>query len=361
MAVRKQPTGKWLCECYPAGREGRRVRKQFATKGEALAFERFTMEEVANKPWLGEVQDRRRLSDLIETWYRAYGITLAGGPRRYKKMLAACTDMGNPFSTEITAKIFSNYRERRLSGEIIRYNKKRPLAPIKPSTANVELAYFVALLNELKRLGEWQGGNPLEQLRPYTTAESEMSYLRVDDINYLISICEQCTNKNVLHIVKICLATGARWSEAENLTHSQLSPYKVTFTKTKGKKNRTVPIQRELYDSLPTKTGRLFGPCYSTFCTLLNKSKIQLPKGQASHVLRHTFASHFMMSGGNILVLQKILGHADIAMTLRYAHFSPNHLEEALRFNPLNLARDFGGKVAAEDGSHHNSSLLTTA
>ncbi len=34
MAVRKLTTGKWICECYPAGRSGRRVRKQFATKGE---------------------------------------------------------------------------------------------------------------------------------------------------------------------------------------------------------------------------------------------------------------------------------------------------------------------------------------
>ncbi|HCL7252764.1 TPA: site-specific integrase, partial [Escherichia coli] len=46
MAVRKLTTGKWLCECYPAGRSGRRVRKQFATKGEALAFERYTMGEI---------------------------------------------------------------------------------------------------------------------------------------------------------------------------------------------------------------------------------------------------------------------------------------------------------------------------
>lgn len=38
MAVRKLDTGKWICECYPAGRSGRRVRKLFATKGEALAL-----------------------------------------------------------------------------------------------------------------------------------------------------------------------------------------------------------------------------------------------------------------------------------------------------------------------------------
>lgn len=51
MAVRKLDTGKWICECYPAGRSGRRVRKQFATKGEALAFERHTMEETEALAW----------------------------------------------------------------------------------------------------------------------------------------------------------------------------------------------------------------------------------------------------------------------------------------------------------------------
>lgn len=46
MTIRKQANGKWLCECYPNGRDGKRVRKQFATKGEAIAFENFTMDEV---------------------------------------------------------------------------------------------------------------------------------------------------------------------------------------------------------------------------------------------------------------------------------------------------------------------------
>lgn len=45
MAVRKIDNGKWICECYPSGRSGYRIRKQFATKGEALAFERHMMDE----------------------------------------------------------------------------------------------------------------------------------------------------------------------------------------------------------------------------------------------------------------------------------------------------------------------------
>lgn len=44
------------------------------------------------------------------------------------------------------------------------------------------------------------------------------------------------------------------------------------------------------------------------------------------HVLRHTFASHFMMAGGNVLTLQKLLGHSDVKTTMIYAHLSPDHL-----------------------------------
>jgi integrase len=56
-------------------------------------------------------------------------------------------------------------------------------------------------------------------------------------------------------IAKVCLATGARWSEAENLQGHQLSKYRITYTKTKGKKNRTVPISQDLYDELPKTEG----------------------------------------------------------------------------------------------------------
>ena len=47
------------------------------------------------------------------------------------------------------------------------------------------------------------------------------------------------------------------------------------------------------------------------------------------HDLRHTFASHFMMNGGNIYDLQKILGHTSLEMTQRYAHLAPEHLVHA--------------------------------
>jgi integrase len=46
--------------------------------------------------------------------------------------------------------------------------------------------------------------------------------------------------------MKICLATGARWSEAEVLKGNQIRAGQFIYVKTKGKKNREVPITKKL-------------------------------------------------------------------------------------------------------------------
>ena len=53
------------------------------------------------------------------------------------------------------------------------------------------------------------------------------------------------------------------------------------------------------------------------------------------HDLRHTFASHWVMRGGDLFKLQKILGHKSIEMTLRYAHLCPSAFaDDHGRFGP---------------------------
>ncbi|MEG2430019.1 MAG: tyrosine-type recombinase/integrase [Acinetobacter sp.] len=166
-------------------------------------------------------------------------------------------------------------------------------------------------------------------------AEGELAFLAPEEIKRLLDTCADSQSHSLLTIAKICLATGARWSEAENLQGHQLPKYRITYTKTKGKKNRTVSISQELYDELSKNRGKLFSPCRKAFERAVKRAGLELPEGQCTLVLRHTFASHFMMNGGNILVLRDILGHSDIKITMVYSHFSPDHLEDAVYKKPL--------------------------
>ncbi len=48
------------------------------------------------------------------------------------------------------------------------------------------------------------------------------------------------------------------------------------------------------------------------------------------HDLRHTFASHFMMNGGSLYTLQKLLGHSDIQTTTIYEHLDSEFLRQSI-------------------------------
>ncbi len=103
MPVRKLDNGQWVADFYTVGRSngkrGKRVRKKFATKGEALAFENYTLQKVEDAPWLGQGKDKRRLSDLIHLWFERHGITLRDGEKRKSAMLWADECMGSPMAT----------------------------------------------------------------------------------------------------------------------------------------------------------------------------------------------------------------------------------------------------------------------
>ncbi|PSW05669.1 phage integrase [Photobacterium lipolyticum] len=333
MSVRKQTDGTWLCECYPQGRQGKRLRKKFATKGEALAFERFTMREIEDKPWLGEKPDNRRLSELVDLWFEYHGKNIKAGKMCYRRLQVISELMGNPIAAQCSGRDFTRYRANRRN---IVVNGAKELSP---QTQNLELTLLKAVFNELHRLNEWNHPNPFESVKKIKTPEKELAFLTHEQIIHLLDFVSNTNNgEEIVKIIKVCLATGSRIMEAATLKGSQLTKHKITFTNTKGKRNRTVPISSELYDEIHRRgNGPLFTTNYLPLYKRIRRCFPELPKGQTTHVLRHTFASHFMMNGGNILVLQRILGHTDIKQTMVYSHFAPDHLQDAVTKNPLNF------------------------
>lgn len=327
MTIKKTPSG-WLVDVQPGGRGFKRYRKTLPTKAEALAYDAWIKTKVSQTPeWEPAKRDLRHLSQLIDIWFEHHGSNLRAGQNTFSRLKLLCKAMGDPVVDQFKAEMFATYRTKRLSEGISANNLNR------------EHAYLRAVFNELERLGIWKGENPMAAIRQIKISEKEMTFLTLNQIKTILEELEKGRNMDALVIAKICLSTGARWSEAEELNSSQIHDGMLHFANTKSGKNRSVPIpddlQAEIENFKQGKSNRLFKSASAAFRHAIGRSGLKLPEGQMTHVLRHTFASHFMINGGNILVLQKLLGHANLTMTMRYAHLAPDHLQEAKSLNPL--------------------------
>jgi len=322
MTVRRLKEGSYQCDVTI---DGQRIRKQFKTRIEAKRYEQLLLSRSDSfKPWLSN-DDKRTLTELFTLWFEYHGQSLRDGERRFKSLLEFARRLNNPVSKHLKPTDFLKYRSARLN------------SGLTEKTLNNELGYIRAVFNELKSLGVIDYDNPLQSVKPFKILERELTFLNNNQIDILLSALSASANPHVKLITIVCLMTGARWSEVERLKPSSLNNGFVTFSKTKSGKNRTIPISSELEEVLLnhfSKHGE-FTFSLSAFRRALNRSGIELPRGQASHVLRHTFASHFMQQGGNILTLKKILGHSSLTMTMRYSHLSPEHLQDAVFLNPL--------------------------
>ncbi len=179
----------------------------------------------------------------------------------------------------------------------------KPSKPVPIRTLNNRLGYLRSVFNVLHQLSEIDYANPLARVRPLRLQEKELAYLTDGQIETLFStIHRYCRTPHVAMVAAICLATGARWGEAQALTPDRVRNQLVTFVNTKGKRVRSIPIALELEQQIHRhfKQHGQFSNCLNSFDKALGESRLPVPAGQSSHVLRHTFASHFVMNGGNI-------------------------------------------------------------
>ncbi len=77
----------------------------------------------------------------------------------------------------------------------------------------------------------------------------------------------------------------------------------------------------------PAATGQPLNNVQSAWEAVLKAAKVTAFR---FHDLRHTFASRLVQAGVDLNTVRELLGHADLKMTLRYAHLSPGHRRAAV-------------------------------
>lgn len=169
-------------------------------------------------------------------------------------------------------------------------------------------------------------------------------------------------------LFELLYGTGVRATELVTLRLDQISFDRATQTirpyllvAGKGKKERLVPMHDTCLLALKTyldvrstfekssergtspwlfpSTGRDGHLTRQHLARLLKETgaKVGLnPEQLSPHILRHAFATHLLENGANIMVIQKLLGHTDIATTQIYTHVQTHHLVDLLeRHHPL--------------------------
>lgn len=233
--------------------------------------------------------------------------------------------------------------------------------PIAARTVNLIMALVRSILNfavanghisvsPIARLGRGKLMLPLER------SKLDPPIARAADVGRLLAAVEDIERESGplgVHALFALLvytglrrgeALGSRWNDLD-LDRRVLTVRRSYAGFTKSGKHRTVPIAPALVPILrahraadPWKGELVFpsasGEMYSPNAKLENVLDAALARVGLPHIrvhdLRHTFASHFVMTGGDIFTLQRILGHSTPQLTSdTYAHLSPDHLARA--------------------------------
>jgi integrase/recombinase XerD len=148
-------------------------------------------------------------------------------------------------------------------------------------------------------------------------------------------------------LISLLVDTGLRIGEALNLTREDIQEEIILVNGKTGE--REVPISGEASNQLielvergpiflGTKGRMTQSGAYRVIKTALAKAGINARK-RGPHTLRHTFGRQYIMAGGDLVSLQRILGHTNIKTTEIYAELDLRDItDQHRRFTPLKTA-----------------------
>ena len=224
--------------------------------------------------------------------------------------------------------------------------KSKRAQEVSPATVNRTLAVLKSMFNKAIVWGKTEH-NPCKAVKLFKENNQRVRFLEREEIDKLLVNCSE----HLKPIVTVALHTGMRKGEILGLTWHNIDIKRniVHLLDTKNGEKREVPMneiaQKTIIGVLKhsdspyifcNKNGRPYGDIKKSFLTAIKKSDII---DFRFHDLRHTFASHLVMSGIDLNTVRELLGHKSLEMTLRYSHLSPDHKKRAVDVLGQNLRK----------------------
>jgi integrase len=214
----------------------------------------------------------------------------------------------------------------------------------KDSSINKEMSALRHMFQEAVEVLENFDTSPFKKGRALHIKENNRSerFLSQEEIDRLLATTMPDWCKDTIEGI---LLTGMRRQEALGLKWQHVRNGLLYLGKTKTGDPRWLPINEDLREHLKALRAKHGLKSQYVFCdpngnkikgdsfskavkSVLKRACIDVMR--PVHILRHTFASHFVMREGDLPSLQKMLGHDEINMTMRYAHLAPDYLKKSI-------------------------------
>ncbi len=197
--------------------------------------------------------------------------------------------------------------------------------------------------------------NPTIGIKRFPEADPRTRFLSEDELERLLAACkEQKRQPWLLPLVTVAVHTGMRRGEMLGLRWSNvdLNRELITLQQHKTLKNKYIPINEAAREALIWLDKHRYGDHVFMYKwgKRIGKTNVQDSIDNVCskagiddftfHGTRHTFGSHLVMAGVDLVTVSKLMGHTNIKMTMRYAHLAPKHEAEAVAKLNTRLAQN---------------------
>jgi integrase len=333
--------------------KGKRLREPVSTsRQEAVAALRSRKGDIVK----GRFELEREGQDCrFEEFAVAYAKHLKSTRSGWKKELSRLKNLVRCFGSRMLGDITM------YDVECFKAERKKNMAG---ATVNRDLALLKTMYNKASQWNFFRGENPVRGVTFFPERQKER-ILSDDEAQRLV----KASTKSLKPVVIVALNTGMRISEILGLRWENVDFARrfMVIERSKNGRSRKVPMNSEVLRVLAglQRNGGEFifskerssGPLRSVRTAFLNALKKAKIANVRFHDLRHTFATNLVMNGVDLVTVKEILGHSEIAMTVRYSHPSDSRKMDAVERLAIQGKSSSEAPSTEEDG--HN--LVTNA